>query len=144
MYIAVWNIEFASRNNVFFVFNFVSVQFKYSVMGPCILIKLINFWWSRLTALPVSTTVTIKWDCFENHFFALFLVICYELSITWTPDSSSFFWLPWRFKLSGVNCIEMFQILLLCFETLTSRAILNNWRWPVGLCFQWQMKKKCN
>ena len=139
--IAIWNIEFASKKPYSFVFTFLSVHFNYIVMGPWILIKLINFWWSRLTALPVSTT--IKWDCFENHFFALFLVICYEFSITRTPDNLHFFFdFLEGSSYQESTVLKCSKYLILCFETLKSRAILSNWRWLVGLCFQWQMKKK--
>ena len=35
-----------------------------------------------------------------------FQVICSQLPVTWTPDNSNLFF-PWRFELSGFNCIYL-------------------------------------
>ena len=42
----------------------------------------------------------------KKLFFTLLSDIFFELPITRTPDNSNFFRFPWRFELSGVDCIR--------------------------------------
>ena len=45
--------------------------------------------------------------CSKNCFFSLLPAIFFEVAITQTPDNSNLFRsdFPWRFELSGLNCI---------------------------------------
>ena len=72
------------NNHLFFVFTFLSVQFKYSSVQHCVFIKFCMF----LAFIP--------------HPISSFRVICFILLITQTPAGSNFF--SERFKLSGVDC----------------------------------------
>ena len=82
VFVFVRNVEYISKQPCqFFVFTFLSLQFKFSV-HPCILFCLLAF---------------------PPHPFPYFLISGYLLR---TPDNSNFFFdFPRRFELSGVICL---------------------------------------
>ena len=94
----VRNIEFVSKQpSKFFVFTFLSLQFKFSVHS-CILSCLIAF-------PPIHLLIS------------LLPVIFFKLAITRALITRTFLDFPWRFELSGVDCILWWPtaVTVLCF-----------------------------
>ena len=111
-YTEVRNIEFISKQpSQFFVFTFLSLQFKFSV-HPCILCCLIAF-----PPHPFAYFLTSwRFDCqplfgkMSPHSYRtrktaeiepILLVICFKLPITRTPENSNFFRFPLKVRVIG-------------------------------------------
>ena len=117
----VHNIEFINTQQCkFSVFTFISSQFKFSV-HLCVLIKLCYIILSKISIFisccPWTEACMILALTSLHLLVSLFPVICFELPITWT-----FFNFPWRFKLSGVDCVSRFQFLQ--FDWMTSHMLM--------------------
>ena len=102
----VQNIEFINKQQCqFFVVTFISPQFKFSV-HPCVVNQ--SFLLDSFENINLQLLLPLKWRVHDTCIpIPSIYLFPYFGSIS--SRTQFFFNFPWRFELSGVDCISRFQ-----------------------------------